>query len=445
MNLSPVRWRPMPQWQIPMVYAVVSVVASLVLPRLEEAYLGRYLHTVSADAGIAFFSAVSSGMMALTGIVFAIAFVVVQFSALAYSPRLVLLFYRNPSTFHALGVFFATFTYSLAALVWTDRNGSGDVPPFSSILVAVLLVTSLVMFARMIQSLNALQIHNVLRAIGKHGRVVIREMFVHLPVYTGTGAQPPRIVPSEFGPLVQTLVYSDEPMVIAKLEVAALVKLAEESDALLALECGVGETLVDGTILLNVYRARQPLDERRLMRCINLATSRTYEQDPKYAIRLLVDIAIRALSPAVNDPTTAVQALDQIEDLLRRLGRREFDVGQVADARGIPRLTFPVPTWQDYLSVSFDEIRLYGATSVQVVRRLRSVLVGLAEAVNAERRDAVLQYIEHLNLVIDRTDFDAQDKASALEEDRQGLGLSRKRVTSKPEGTAPQRVETLAE
>lgn len=425
------RWRAMPQWLIPMAYTMVSIVASLILPRLEEAYLGRYVHEISVNAAIAFFSAVSSGMMALTGIVFAIAFVVVQFSALAYSPRLVLLFNRDPTTFHALGVFFATFTYSLAALVWTDRNGSGKVPVFSSMLVLALLVVSLLMFARMIQSLNALQIHNVLRTIGNQGRSVIREMFVHLPEYTGAEALHSRIEASNLGSAVQTLTYIGEPMVIARYEISALVKLAEESDALLVMECGVGETLVEGTALLKVHRARQPLDEQRLMHCIRLETSRTYEQDPKYAIRLLVDIAIRALSPAINDPTTAVQALDQIEDLLRRLGRRELDAGQVADARGIPRLIFPVPTWQDYLAVSFDEIRRFGGTSVQVVRRLRSVLVGLAEAVNAERRNAVLRYIEHLNFGVDRSDFDAQDRASALEEDRQGLGLSRRRPPGK--------------
>lgn len=439
-----IQWRPMPQWLIPMVYTVISIVASLILPRLEEAYLGRYLHAVSANAAIAFFSAVSSGMMALTGIVFAIAFVVVQFSALAYSPRLVLLFNRDPTTFHALGIFFATFTYSLAALVWTDRNGSGDVPVFSSMLVLALLMISMLTFARMIQNLNALQIHNVLRSIGSRGRAVIREMFVHLPEYTGAAPQRLNTLPLDFGSPVQTLAYTGEPLVVAKFEIATLVKLAEGSDALLVLECGVGETLVEGTPLLKVYHAPRRLDERQLIRCIRLETARTYEQDPKYAIRLLVDIAIRALSPAINDPTTAVQALDQIEDLLRRLGRRELDAGQVSDARGMLRLVFPVPSWEDYLAVSFDEIRQYGVTSVQVVRRLRSVLVGLAEAVNAERRDAVLRYIEHLNLGIDRTDFDAQDKASALEEDRQGLGLSRKRPSSRPAGAAPPRIDALA-
>jgi uncharacterized membrane protein len=105
------------------------------------------------------------------------------------------------------------------------------------------------------------------------------------------------------------------------------------------------------------------------------------------AIRLLVDIAIRALSPAVNDPTTAVQALDQIEDLLRRLGCRQLEAGYALDAAGKIRVIFPVPTWQDYLALAFDEIRQFGAASIQVDRRLRTALIGLttlSRSTNAE-------------------------------------------------------------
>ncbi len=99
-----------------MVYTVASVLAGLILPRLEHEYFTGYTHSMSAAAAMALFSAVSSGMMALTGIVFAIAFVMVQFSALAYSPRLVILFANSPTLYHCLGIFFATFIYSLAAL-----------------------------------------------------------------------------------------------------------------------------------------------------------------------------------------------------------------------------------------------------------------------------------------------------------------------------------------
>ena len=155
---------------------------------------------------------------------------------------------------------------------------------------------------------------------------------------------------------------------------------------------------------------------------------RTFEQDPKYPIRLLVDVAIKALSPAINDPTTAVQAIDQIEDLLKRLGRRELQAGYAGDEAGELRLIFPTPTWENYLTLAFDEIRQYGATSIQVMRRLRSTLFDLAEAVPVlERRLAVQRYIEHLNLLVERHIADLQDQQMAMQEDRQGLGLSRKR------------------
>jgi uncharacterized membrane protein len=162
------------------------------------------------------------------------------------------------------------------------------------------------------------------------------------------------------------------------------------------------------------------------MRAIHVDRERTFEQDPKYPIRLLVDIAIKALSPAVNDPTTAVQTIDQLEDLLRRLGGYDLDAGYAGDANGVVRLIFPMPTWEDYLTLAFDEIRQYGATSVQVMRRLRSALVGLTDSLSSgERADAVRRYLQHLDLVIEHSTLDAEDRLMAHQEDRQGLGLSR--------------------
>jgi uncharacterized membrane protein len=423
----------MPLWLIPSVYTIGSLIAALVLPRLEHAYLAAYTHDMSVGAALAFFSAVGSGMMALTGIVFAIAFVVVQFSAVAYSPRLVILFASSPTLYHTLGIFFATFAYSLAALIWTDRGGSGTVPLFSTLVVGALLVISMLAFSRLVQSLNNLQIHNVLQVVGARGRAVIHAMFPRIVDDTAGKPSGAAALPQEMTPPTQTLTYSGDPRVIARYDIDALVRLAQGANAIVAIECGVGETLVEDAVLLRVHGATRPLPERALMRAIRLATARTFEQDPKYAIRLLVDIAIRALSPAVNDPTTAVQAIDQIEDLLRRLGRRRLDAGQALDASGALRLIFPVPSWEDYLELSFDEIRQFGTTSIQVMRRLRAALAGLADTIAGEdRRSAVRQYLHHLDLGIERSGFDIQDRETALEEDRQGLGLSRRRPGTRP-------------
>ncbi len=417
-------------WLIPLTYALVASVLGFTLPRIEHAYFPSYM-IVSTSSAQAYLSAVASGMMALTGIIFSVAFVMVQFSAIAYSPRLVLYFARNPSLFHSLGVFVATFVYSLCELAWVDRGGSGKVPMWSSLVVVILVILSMLLFARLIQRLNDLQISSVLKTIGDRGRRVIRDMFQRLdeaPNAKEPSAQA-AVDTSCLGPAMKTVTYSGEPRTITELDIRRLVRAAREADAVIVISHAVGETIFDGATLLTVHGAGARVPERELLRSVRLAPERTFEQDPKYPLRLLVDIAIKALSPAINDPTTAVQAIDQIEDLLRRLGRRDLDAGYARDAGGKLRLVYPMPTWEDYLTLAFDEIRQYGATSVQVMRRLRSTLVDLAAAqTSAERADAVLRYLKHLDLVIERSPFDDEDRIKARQEDRQGLGLTRKRA-----------------
>jgi uncharacterized membrane protein len=418
----------MPLWLIPMIYVGGSVVVGMALPRIEHAYFASYTLGMSVGSAQAYLSAAASGMMALTGIVFAMAFVMVQFSAIAYSPRLVLWFARDRALFHSLGAFAATFVYALCTLAWVDRGGSGAVPLLSAVLVGILLLVSLLLFARLVQRLTDLQITSVLQLIGDKGRAVIRDMFEHLDQRPAAewksaieSADRPR-----FGPVSQTLVYLEDPRTIASLDVDALVRLARESDAVIVMACAVGDALVDGSVVLRVHGAKGSLPEKALIRAIHLDTERTFEQDPKYPIRLLVDIAIKALSPAINDPTTAVQAIDQIEDLLRRLARRDLHAGFLVDSNGVLRLIVPMPTWEDYLTLAFDEIRQFGASSIQVMRRLRAALMGLAESTTiAARADAVQRYLKHLDMVIERSLLDSEDRAMALQEDRQGLGLSR--------------------
>jgi uncharacterized membrane protein len=417
-------------WLIPMIYVGASVACGLVVPRLEQAYLSAYTFGLSVTSAQACLSAVASGMMALTGIVFAMAFVMVQFNAIAYSPRLVLWFARDRALFHSLGAFSATFIYSLFTLAWVDRGGSGKVPLFSTAVVAILLIISMLLFARLVQRLIDLQVTSVLQSIGDKGREVIREMFDDIDRRPAMRGSDPNIMPVADA-AGQTLVHSGRPRTIARLDLEALVRAARKHDAVIVMDCAVGDTLVEGSVVLRVHGATPTLASADLMRAIQLGAERTFEQDPKYPIRLLVDIAIKALSPAINDPTTAVQAIDQIEDLMRRLARRNLYAGFIKDSDGTLRLVVPMPTWDDYLALAFDEIRQFGVGSIQVMRRLRAALTGLAEsAAIEERRAAVEQYLQHLDTVIRRSELDPEDKTSALQEDRQGLGLSRRRRTA---------------
>ena len=409
-------------WVIPLSYAVGAVIVGLGFPRIETRLFPGLTSTITIPAAMAIYSSIASGMLALSGVVFSLAFVMIQFSATAYSPRLVLWISRDPFMWHAVGVFTATFLYALAALSWVDRNESGKVPFVSSWMVLALLLASVAMFIGLIQRIGLLQINRMLNFTGDQGRKVIEAIY---PRLDSSAATP---VPEQFrrSPLTQTLTHRVGPRVIQALDTVALVRLARASGGVIEMLAAVGDTIVDLTPILHVYGAHQLVDERALTNAIELGEQRTFEQDPKYAIRLLVDIAIKALSPAINDPTTAVQALNQIEDLLLRLGRRNLEIGEFRDSEGQLRLVVPYPTWEDFLRLAFYEIRYCGARSVQVMRRMNALVNDLSSRLPEDRHEALRHWEERLQTTIARSFDDVEEKREASVEDRQGLGVPRK-------------------
>jgi uncharacterized membrane protein len=426
----------MQTWVIPLIYVAIAVCGGLFFPRFEYQYLGNYSEFVSqlyftklaVSSAQSLLGAIASGMMALTAIVFTVAYITAQFNSIAYSPRVALMFVRDPVLFHSFGLFIATFIFSLFTLAWVDRENSQLVPLVSMLVVGVFLIASMLAFARLLRGVTDLQITNTLQSIGDRGRVVLRETFDRLEAANGSNAQPSDLDGElRARPVTQVLRHTGAPRSIAKFDVRTLVQMARDADALIELDCAVGDTIVYDTQLLQVRGASRPIPEQALLRAIDLSIERTFVQDPKYPIRLLVDIAIKALSPSINDPTTAVQAIDQLEDILRRLGRRALDDVQAKDRDGIVRLTYPTPNWEDFLRLSFDEIRHYGANSVQVTRRLRSALLGIAESISdPERVRAVERCVQQLNAVISRLPLDEEDRIVASQQDRQGLGVSRR-------------------
>jgi uncharacterized membrane protein len=414
-------------WTVTAVYAGGAIAAGMLLPRLESRLLPHLLSPVSVTAAIAIYSSVASGMIALTGIVFSLTFVMVQFSATAYSPRLVLWFARDPLLAHAFGTFTATFLYAIAALAWVDRGpAAGHVPLVSALLVLVLLLASVAMFVGLINRVAALQISRTLAFAGDCGRRVIDTTYPDASLPLPDAA--PQMLPRTHDAHVVT--HHGPPLAVQRVSMERLCELAVRADAVIEVGVAVGDTVSESTPLMRVINPRAPIDERWLRRAVLLGVERTFEQDPKYAIRLLVDIAIRALSPAINDPTTAVQALDQIGDLLLRLGRRRLEIGAFHDAAGRLRVVVPFPTWEDFLRLAFTEISSYGATSVQVMRRMHALMTDLMAVVPLERRAALEAWHTHLKHNVAVSFTDADDRMAALVEDRQGLGVSRKRSSA---------------
>jgi len=216
----------------PLLYAVVAVVLGIGLPRFEAAFLPGLTAPIGAGPAIALLSAIASGMLPLTGLVFSLAFVMVQFSATAYSPRLVAWFAGSAMMSHSLGVFTATFIYAIAALAWVDRGGTGNVPLLTVWFAIALLLVSVVFFVLLVERLTMLQIARVLAYAGDQGRAVIERDYAPLG-----GGGPPKggAAADELPAERQVVLHRGGPAVIQAIDVRRLVALAEREGAVVAM------------------------------------------------------------------------------------------------------------------------------------------------------------------------------------------------------------------
>jgi uncharacterized membrane protein len=185
----------------------------------------------------------------------------------------------------------------------------------------------------------------------------------------------------------------------------------------------VGDSITAGDPLFRVFGGR-PISPSKLRGCVAVGIERTLDQDPRFAFRMLVDIANKALSPAINDPTTAVLVLDQIDNLLFWLGSRRFDEGLGRDGDGKLRVVYGTPDWPDYVTLAVSEIRQYGEGSLQVSRRLRALLERLITVLPAARWAPLQQELALLKSAVARKFPDEEDRRRAGIGDYQGVGGS---------------------
>ncbi|TAH51339.1 MAG: DUF2254 domain-containing protein [Chloroflexota bacterium] len=428
---EPILYRQRRIWFVPALWVILAIVLGVFLNFVNLQSLSPNFTTVLMPGVLTpYLSSIASGMMALTAIVFSLAFVFLQFGSSAYSPRLVSLFTTDRVVTNALGVFTGTFLFALVGLLLLNPNR----PPLSDWTIAAVsflwLLASVLLFVLLVRRINNLTIAVVLHMVGEHGRTVVEGMYPlaasNAPGTDESAHSASPVPATELAPISQTLRYVGGPAVVVEFRLSALAELARQAEGVIEIKYAVGDVVADGSPVLYVHGGQHAISENALREAIALGFERTIEQDPKYALRLLVDVGIKALSPAVNDPTTAVMALNEIDDLLRRLGRSQLDVGYVRDAAGSVRVAYPTPSWEDLLSLAIDEIRFYGANSYQIVRRLRALLADLEPIVPKERRAAIQEQRARLETLVNRTFVDALDLHEAQQSDRQGIGLSRR-------------------
>ena len=218
-----------------------------------------------------------------------------------------------------------------------------------------------------------------------------------------------------------SIVTSPSAGVVLAFDVEGVVALGTRHDCVVELVPQVGDFVAPGDPMFRVYGGAE-LRPSSLHQSIAIGAERTIEQDPALAFRLIVDIASKGLSPAINDPTTAVLALDRIHHLLRHVGGRRLDNEKVRDAAGRARLIYRTPDWEDFVVLAVTEIRQFGSSSIQIARRLRAMLDDLIRTLPEERADPLRRELKLLTESAQRFFQDPEDRALAAVSDSQGVG-----------------------
>jgi uncharacterized membrane protein len=371
---------------------------------------------------------VVSATVAFIVFAFSSLLVAIQIASAQLTPRIIATTLLRDNTIRGV---VALFVLTLAFGVGTLARAQNTVP-YLLLTVAILLAgTSTVAFIYLIDyAARLLRPVSIVWRLGQEGLAVIEQVY---PAKV-KGPRPPSTLTAPPPPPARTILHKGTSAIILAVDLRTVQREAERTGGVIEFAHQVGNFLSVDEPLFHLHGGAEAADDKRLRGAVALGAERTLEQDATFSFRVIVDIAIKALSKAINDPTTAVLAIDQLHRLLRAVGRRHLHDDVISDDNGKPRVIFRTPNWDDFVELSCREIRLYGAENYQIARRLRAMLENLAATLPENRRPALLKELRLLDQALAALNLLPDDLALARTSDLQGLGapMRQPRTNSAP-------------
>ena len=381
-------------WFIPALFALGAVLLAFILLNVDRE-LSRDASSLivyggTAEGARSVLSTIAQSMLTFTALVFTITMLVLQLASTQLSPRVMRTFLRDRSNQVVLGLFVATFVYTLVVLrdVRAGVNDSEAFVPGLSIWVGfALLLASVAAFIYYIDHMaHAIRASTVITSIARETEQAIDRLY---PARIGpAGAKGRRA--SKVVDDADVVLEAPRAGVLVSVDEGKLLGAAGDLDRRAEVLPAIGDFLPRNAPMARLSGRWDREGANAIQAALVIEDERSMEQDAAFGFRQLVDIATRALSPGTNDPTTAVQALDRLHDLLRRIAGREIPSPIRRDDSGRVLLVLPRPSWDDYVELAIDEIRLSGERQIQIGRRLRYLLEDLL-SVTSEDRKAVLR------------------------------------------------------
>ena len=391
-------------WVLPTLSVVVFLAAGALLSRVSISDNSPLAFQGSADDARNVLIVVSTTMITVTGLVFALTIVALQIASGQYSPRLLRNFMRDRGTQVVLSVFVGAFAYSTAGLYTVGVQRAGEqafVPRLAvsgSLALALASVGVLIYFIHHLA--RSIQIDAIMSQIQRETLQVIDDVYPR----AASDLEPEERCPDP--PPHATVLPAATSGYLQAIQPASLVESATHQDLVIRLARRVGDHVVAGTPIAWAWpRAPdQPppspaLLERAIAEAVHIGFERTMVQDVLFGLRRLVDIANRALSPAINDPYTAIQAVHHLSVLLCVLARRRLGDWLCHDRQGTLRVAIPLPDLAEYLRRSTAQIRRFGAAEPTVTRSLIQLLCDVGTSTASDERRAACAH--HLWLVLE--------------------------------------------
>nr|MDA3935246.1 DUF2254 domain-containing protein [Actinomycetota bacterium] len=350
-----------------------------------------------AEGASALLGAIAGSMITIAGVVFSMTLIALSLASSQLGPRLLRVFMQDTTTQVALGTFVATFLYCLLVLRTIRRADEVAFTPHLSVAVGVLLaVASVGVFIYFIHHVSlSIQANEMVARVGTELIDGIERLFPE-----EVGQEAPRIpTDTPDKDFLDTLDREACPVGCAKdgylqlIDGDTLMKLAVEADVVIRLVRRPGHYVVPDTPLVLVWPGNRVTDEltERVNSAFSMGNQRTSVQDIEFVVNQLVEIAIRALSPGLNDPFTAVTCVDRLGSALCRVAQREMPSPYRYDTEDQLRVIAPVITFSDITDAAFDQIRQYGRSSSTVTIRLLETIATVAGYVHRPEDLVVLR------------------------------------------------------
>ncbi len=402
-------------WLVPFIAIPIELAATRILHRL-DGWLGWTLLDLGVSGAQGMLNAIITATLSFVVFTFGSLLVALQIASGQMTPRIIAtILVRDNVVRYTTGLFIFTLLFAISALNRIQTTAFQLVEFIAARLGVLCFAAFLFLIDYASRLLRPI---SIIRRVGEAGLAVIRSVYPHPSSDAGETTRPVENLGLP-GRIVQHLGKSE---IILAVNLKDLMALAEKSHGIVELVPQVGDFVATGEPLFRLYDGSASLDASELRSTLAFGPERTLEQDPTFAFRIVIDIALKALSPAINDPTTAVIAIDQLARLLRSAGSRNLHTDELSTATGELRVICRTPNWEDFVHLALTEIRFCGAQNMQIVRRLRAMIENLIETLSKHRHPALQEQLSLLDREIDRWFVFAEDRALALVADTQGLG-----------------------